>query len=353
VLAGAVAALAAAGILAEAYAGPRSARAVPLRLADTGLYSEFSSRTVDSRNLHYSPQYPLWTDGAAKSRWIQLPPGAAIDARDPDHWRFPVGTKIWKQFSWSRPVETRYMERTPRGWLFASYAWSEDGSDAVLAPESGLDTAQEVAPGATHRIPSVADCLNCHQGGRSEALGFSALQLSPDRDPLAPHAEPLADGDVTLDGLVRRRLVRRLPSEVVERPPRIAAATPRARAALGYLHANCSVCHDSKGPVASVGVSLRHALDARDAGDEPATQAIGRRTRYRAPGDPPGGGAWIVPGAPSASALVHRMTSTNPISRMPPLGTQVVDEAAVALIRGWIEEDLRPGESTDGDVNQR
>jgi hypothetical protein len=29
---------------------------------------------------------------------------------------------------------------------------------------------------------------------------------------------------------------------------------------------------------------------------------------------------------------------------MPPLGTRLVDEEAVALLRSWIEEDLRPPE---------
>src|SRR5512136_121668 len=33
----------------------------PTRLAETGLYSDFPSRTIDPRNLAYSPQYPLWS----------------------------------------------------------------------------------------------------------------------------------------------------------------------------------------------------------------------------------------------------------------------------------------------------
>ncbi len=111
--------------LAEAAPGA-AARPVPRRLADTGLYSDFAAREIDPRNLHFAPQYPLWTDGAHKSRWIRLPKGAAIDARDPEAWRFPVGTKLWKEFAWSRRVETRYLERTRGGWVYASYLWAED-----------------------------------------------------------------------------------------------------------------------------------------------------------------------------------------------------------------------------------
>jgi hypothetical protein len=339
-------AVAVTGALAAAssgLAGVGAERRVPRRLADTGLYSDFASRRVNPRNLRFSPQYPLWSDGADKERWIQVPPGKAIDARDPERWVFPVGTKIWKQFSWSsRPVETRYLERTRRGWVYASYAWAEDGSDAVLAPEQGLATSQEVAPGKRHAIPSVADCLSCHRGGRAEVLGFSALQLSPDRDPLAPNAEPVRRGDVDLATLVARGLVRGLPRDVLEPPPRIAAATPRGRAAKGYLHANCGGCHDSRGPLASIGVSLRHSLRARGEREQPATAAVGRPTRFDAPGAAPGESVWIAPGRPAASAVVARMQSRNPAVQMPPLGTRCVDEDALRLVKEWIEQDLRP-----------
>jgi hypothetical protein len=341
--------------LAQAAADARRAtpRGVPQRLADTGLYSDFASRTVDPRNIHYSPQYPLWSDGGGKDRWIRLPPGSAIDARDPERWVFPVGTRLWKEFAWSRRVETRYLELTRGGWIYAAYAWTDDGTDAVLAPEGGVLTGHEVAPGRRHAIPSVADCLSCHRGGRSEILGFSALQLSPDRDPLAPHAEPLKAGDPTLATLVQRGLVRGLPRELIERPPRIPAASPRGRAALGYLHANCGICHDSEGPLASLGVSLRHALVAGEERDPPAHAAIGHPSRYRVAAAAPGESVWIHPGAPSLSAVIERMASRSPIAQMPPLGTKVVDEEAVTLLRRWIAEDLRPPEqSSRGDVTQ-
>jgi hypothetical protein len=188
----------------------------------------------------------------------------------------------------------------------------------------------------------VADCRACHRGGRAEVLGFGALQLSPDRDPLAPHAEPSLTGDVTLATLVNRRLVRGMPRGVLEAPPRIPASTPRGRAALGYLHANCSICHDSVGALSSLGVSLRHSLAARGPADEPAIAGIGRPTKFQLPGVAAGQSRWIEPGTASTSALVARMASRNPIVQMPPLGTKVIDEEAVALLRGWIEQDLRP-----------
>lgn len=341
-LAAATAALATLCAARVAQAAPARLPSAPARLADTGLYSDPGAHAVDPRNLPYAPQYPLWTDGAAKRRWIFLPPGTAIDARDPDAWTFPIGTKLWKEFSWGDGrVETRYLERARAGWIYAAYAWREDGRDALRVDERGAPTRQVVAPGRTHVIPSVADCRNCHEGGRAVVLGFAALQLSPDRDPLAPHREPLEPGMVTLDTLVARGLLRGLPRRLLTRPPRIEAATPRARAAMGYLHANCGMCHDSAGPLASLGVGLRHLVGAT--GPEPAMLAVSHPARFRT-----GAGArsvWLDPGAPTSSAVVVRMGSRAPVAQMPPLGTQRVDDEALQLVRSWIALDLHPAET--------
>ncbi len=329
------------GAAARAGTGGLRPPDAPPTLAATGLYGDAAALQVAPANLPFSPQYPLWSDGADKRRWIYLPPGTSIDASDPERWRFPVGTKLWKEFAWKgRRVETRYLLRTRAGWSYATYVWDAAGKAAALAPATGLVSDQEVAPGRRHVIPGVADCKNCHQGGRSEVLGFGALQLSPDRDPLAPHAEPLPAGAVTLDALARRGLVRGLPRSMLEHPPRIEAATPRGRAALGYLHANCGGCHDSEGPLASVGLTLRHVLSARSPSSEPAALAIGHSSRVAAPGVAPADSFWIAPGAPARSTVATRMASRSPVNQMPPLGSLVVDEQAVALVTAWIRDDL-------------
>ena len=101
----------------------------PARLRDTGLYSDWAARTIASDKLPFSPQYALWSDGAVKSRWMYIPPGMFIDASNPDVWRFPVGSRFWKEFRFGRRAETRFIEHTRTGWRFASYAWNEDESD--------------------------------------------------------------------------------------------------------------------------------------------------------------------------------------------------------------------------------
>ncbi len=174
--------------------------ALPETLEQTG-FSEAEATA-------FTPQYPLWSDGSDKRRWIALPPGAAIDKSNPDAWQFPAGTRAWKEFSRAgRKIETRFIERTSDGsWRYASYVWNEDGTRATLAPAQGISKSG---------IPSRADCLACHEGAPVPILGYSAVQL---------HAK-----------------------------------LPRA---LGYLHGNCGHCHNDSGPLATVELVLAQRVSA-------------------------------------------------------------------------------------------
>jgi hypothetical protein len=48
----------------------------------------------------------------------------------------------------------------------------------------------------------------------------------------------------------------------------------------------------------------------------------------------------LAPGAPDLSALLYRMKSRRPSSQMPPLGTVLPDQQAIAAVTKWIQEDL-------------
>lgn len=314
-------------LAALAEGAPAVVTELPSRLSETGL--TLADGTLDPHNRPFAPQYPLWTDGASKSRWIRLPAGARIDARDPDAWRFPAGTTVWKQFAWNgRKVETRMIRIGSDGrWTFASYLWNDEQTDAVLAPEGGVARAYEIAPGRWHAVPGRNDCLACHGSAPSKLLGFSALQLSDDRDPLAPHAEALAPGVLTLRTLVAERLLSPARPELARRPPRIPAADSVERAARGYLSANCGHCHDARGELGRLGFSLQ--ADA-------TWSAIVAHTRFDLPDAVPGTTVAIAPGEPERSAIAYRMSSRRPSSQMPPLGTALADSEGVALVRRWI-----------------
>jgi hypothetical protein len=166
-------------------------------LRDTGLFEAGSVERVRAANAAFTPQFPLWTDGQSKRRWLYLPPGTAIDKSDPDRWEFPRGTRAWKEFSAGGRVETRLIERLADGsWRYATYAWNPEGTEATLAPAEGFPK---------RGIPSRLDCLACHEGAPVPILGYSAVQL---------------------EGA-------------------IASRAPHERAAMGYLHGNCGHCHNA------------------------------------------------------------------------------------------------------------
>lgn len=330
--------------------GVPGAAAAPGWLSETGLYAGEGTRVVDSRNRPFAPQYPLWSDGAGKRRWVQLPPGSAIDVSDIDRWVFPVGTKFWKEFDFDgRKVETRFLWKVSEGeWVFASYAWNEAQTDASLVPESGLADAADIAPGKRHSIPSLTECRSCHDSARTEILGFNALQLSDDRDPNALHADPLAAGMLTLRSLAAERLMSPQRTELVASSPRIDASSPLARAALGYLSTNCGSCHNRESSIASLGLILKHEIRDQGAGigEQGARRGactpalattVGRKGHWVVPAHPEQSRV-INPGRPELSSLIQRVRSRRPSSQMPPVGTVVQDRAAIDLLTAWVKD---------------
>ena len=321
------------------FVGVRATPAIPERLSETGLYVP-GTQTVDPRNRPFAPQYPLWTDGARKTRWVQLPPGASIDAREIDRWQFPVGTRFWKEFGFDdRKVETRMLWRSSADtWTFAAYVWNDAQTDATLAPPEGVPGAVEVAPGKRHSIPAREDCRNCHENGHTPVLGFTALQLSTDRDPSAPHAEPLQPGMVTLGTLLEQRLLEPAHPRLASEAPRI-PGDARTRTALGYLTANCGHCHNERSAVATVRFPLlMAAYPSRAQVDQTIKTLLAHTTRWDLPHTPPGTTRLVTPGTADTSALFARMRSRRPSSQMPPLGTVLPDQEALALVSTWIDE---------------
>ncbi len=282
--------------------------ALPDRLSQTGLYTDIREKVVASRLTVFTPNNVLWSDGAVKTRWYQLPIGAVIDSSDMDRWKFPIGTKFFKEFARDGVrLETRLIWRIAetgnreKDTLVGSYVWNDDETDAVLVPDGESDVR-----GTDHDAPSQDTCWRCHIGEPGDALGVSALQL----------------GDVTS-----------LPLSV---PP--ADATPFAapNTALGYLHANCGHCHNPRGG-AWVNSSMILRLDVGER-DPAANQIV--QTTVGVPIQQWLGHGYatrIVAGDPDQSAAFYRMTQRAMNVQMPPLATEHTDEAGVALIRAWIE----------------
>jgi mono/diheme cytochrome c family protein len=102
----------------------------------------------------------------------------------------------------------------------------------------------------------------------------------------------------------------------------------------GYFAANCGHCHNRSGEIAYDGPSLKHG-DVLD-GDAVAAALLAKTTAWQIPGQPDGASVMLSRSRPEASAMLVRMNSRRPSSQMPPLGTNLPDEAAIAALTKWI-----------------
>ena len=276
-------------------------------LSELGLHRD---GTMAEDLIAFEPAHPLWSDGASKRRWLRLPPGARIDTSDMDHWRFPAGAVLVKEFALEgRRIETRIIARTGCGerdvWMGA-FVWNDDESDALFAPGGQPD-----ARGTRHDVPAAATCATCHDGEPGRVLGMSAVQQAHAREEL------------------RDLLGHPLPAE----PPR----EPVAAAALGYLHGNCGHCHNPHG---SARPDTDMNLRLSPAGEAPAERTtVGRPLQYYRSAQAT---LRVAPGDPGHSALLQRMLERGTRSQMPPLASEMVDPSGIAIVQAWIEEMAPP-----------
>ena len=172
-------------------------------LSETGLYASRSSHELQHDVRAYTPAFELWSDGASKRRFIMVPAGAQIDTRDADAWQFPVGTKLWKEFSvQGKRVETRYLEKLgPEAddWLMLPFVWRAQQDDAVLAVDGARD-----ALGTPHDVPAARDCMGCHGGTPSRELGEQRCGCQHDAEQHLP-AKRLASRQPRISSRFARR----------------------------------------------------------------------------------------------------------------------------------------------------
>jgi hypothetical protein len=333
---GRIAALPDAGPDAGPEAGPASDEPVlppwcadagtpPTTLECTGLYADFATQKLAPAARPYAPAVPLWSDGATKARWIELPKGKTIDATDPNEWTFPVGTKVFKEFSYGgKRVETRMFQKVaPNDWVHATYAWNADDS----ATQISYGQTVPVPDGGTWVIPTPQNCDSCHEGRSDRILGFDEVNLG-----LAG-----ATGQ-TLAGLLAEALV-------VPAPARAELAigddgTGLDAHALGWLHTNCGVtCHNANEGAQGFGAGMLLRLDPRWLdGSPPDSTWDPLRTTLSVPctSGSVAGQPRIEPGNPAGSVIVE-VIGTRGALQMPPAPlSRAVDIPDVDSITAWI-----------------
>ena len=264
----------------------------------------------------FQPKYPLYSDGAGKRRWIYLPAGTQIDSSNLDHWIYPKGTIVFKEFSMDgQAIETRMIEKILDGdgadaWRFSLFAHRKDGTDADRLDNADLHLQTDLLAtykasefSSRYNIGSTNTCTNCHGRTNDVVRGFSYLQLSQ------------SSLLVNIDTVKAKNWLTAPPVRYDEIP-----GNATHQAAVGYIQSNCATCHDG---TAKVGPGdFRHLSTSTSYLNEPLYA-----TQIARPGI-------INPGAAETSRLYMRLSSGS----MPKIPLFNKDSANISVIQGWINQ---------------
>jgi len=316
---------------------------LPPRLSEIGAFDDLASLTPSDGALAYDVQSPLYSDGAHKSRWLELPRGTHIGFAEAGPYAFPEGSVFIKHFEMAlderrpelrRRLETRFLVATPTGFYGVSYRWNAAGTDATPVLDSTLEALSVTGSDGSVRTqrylyPGPSDCLVCHNSGAGHVLGVRTAQLNGD-------VLDEASGSASSQLLAWSELGlfdTPLDAESVARLPRLARLDDEQRSleerVRSYLDANCSMCHGTS-------TGLRATWDGRFETPLARQHLIGEPLSGDA--DLPRGALVVAPGQPELSALWLRDGSIDPALRMPPIGRQTVDRQWLALLERWIRE---------------
>jgi hypothetical protein len=297
----------------------------------TGLYENHDSAQRAKTAIAYKPGLTFWSDGAEKNRYLYIPPSAKIDTSSMDAWKFPVGTKAWKEFRVDGAlVETRFLwKQAEATWAEAAYIWDAGAKNAVLTDR---ETPTLLAGG--YEIPSLKSCRKCHGGGGDELLGVEAIAL----------ALSTAEG-VTLTSLAAAGSLSAPPAKTTITLPE--DATGKAAAALGFMHVNCGMaCHSSRGLSGFTQLHTRlraeefwpapngplATVETTDAYVSGVNQDVILATYAQSfPGT-----KLITPGY-SAKSLAWLTAHLRGTHQMPPIVSHKVDDAGTQTLADWID----------------
>ena len=323
-------------------------------LSSYNLFADQSEpRELANGGIHYNMITPLFTDYAAKYRFMFIPEGQQAAYSTLEVLDFPVGTIIAKTFSMPRDflneaagevlIETRILIHRKDGWEALPYIWREDGSDADLSITGGIREVSWVHTDGSSRstdyvIPDTNSCKTCHSTTRPET--GSGTRLETVLDLIGPKARFLNQENEyggkmvnQLSYMEQQGVLIGLPEDLqsIQTVPdwedTAAALEERAK---GYLDINCAHCHRPSGFASNSALFLDFWREV--------DVAYGICKTPIAAGNGSGGFKYdIVPGDSSVSITTHRMDHNATDVRMPEIGRSIIHDEGVALIKEWVD----------------
>jgi uncharacterized repeat protein (TIGR03806 family) len=321
--------------------------ALPPVLSQTGVFADTTNMVPVSGLIPYSPNTPLWSDGAAKTRWLALPFNGGLDTPDQQiafstngEWAFPTGTIFVKHFSLTtdetdtnvplRRLETRLLVRDPNGAVYGvTYKWRPDNSEADLLSGSLSENILITnAAGVRTQVwyyPSPSDCLACHTPAANYVLGLKTRQLNGN---LFYPSTGVTDNQLRVFnrlGLFNPAINEaQIPnySQLVSVTNLTASLTNRFRS---YIDANCAQCHRPGGSGPSFDARYDTPLASQNIINGNVLGNLGYDNAHV-----------VTPRDVWRSMLYQRASSLDPLIKMPPLARNLVDSNAMDVVAAWI-----------------
>lgn len=319
------------------YSAFATGQPLPSSLADTGAFKDLATLEVNPGIVSYEPNVTFWSDGALKQRWFSIPDtNATIGFKATENWTFPPGSVWIKHFeleltngvpSSRRRLETRFLIRGSNDVYGVTYRWDATQTNALLVREAGVDQSfvvwnQGTSRTQTWHFPSRAECLMCHTRVSGSVLAFNTAQLNKevtDHGVSFNQIEALGNAGYFSSPI---GAIHTLPA-LISLTNVEASVESRARS---YLAANCSQCHQPGGPTPAL-FDARYSTRTADAG------LVGGALNGSGSLD---GNKVISPGRLDRSEMLSRI-SVRGGKQMPPVGSNVVDTNAIALLTEWIQ----------------
>ncbi|MBX3189453.1 MAG: PQQ-dependent sugar dehydrogenase [Labilithrix sp.] len=312
-----------------------AAHGVPAKLSATGLFASLATLEPAASVVPFDVRSPLYSDGAAKTRFVYVPGGASGTVAADGTITLPSGSLLIKHFELppsaqpvgrTRRLETRVLAVGTGTVYGVTYRWNAAGTDADLVYEGVDETIADAVPAQsiTWHYPSIGECWTCHRSDR-RVLGFRGEQLN---FPLPSGAGQLAH--LASRGVLSAATIGASPPGLPS--PSDGAASIDARAG-AYFAANCAHCH--RPPVTFLGDVSWNGLP----GVAPAQRQLVNAPHHNAPmaialglGNAP----LVSPRNPNGSILLARMKTTDRDLAMPPVGRTRVDPVGVSVVEAWI-----------------
>ena len=323
------------------------AGSLPGKLSLTGVFSDTPNLIPTSAFIPYNVNVPLWSDGAAKTRWFSVPnngapytPDEQVSFAPTGEWTFPSGAIFIKHFDLvtneitgdKRRLETRLLVRDINGGVYGqTYKWRTDLSDADLITAGLNEDIVITNAGGTRTqtwfYPGPSDCLVCHTPAANFVLGVKTRQLNGNLT--YPSTGNLDNQLRALNrvGLFNPAFDESSISAFSKLVPLTNSSETLELRARSYFDANCAQCHRPGGDGPTFDARYDTPLASQSITNVPAgvgNLGISDNPMIVRPKD-----VW-------RSVLYLRMNTTDNTIKMPALARNLIDTNAVSVIRDWI-----------------